>query len=118
MPFGFKMSQDVFQMWMDQARDWLPGIIAIHDDICIYSYTPEEHDWHLLQLKDTAKEHGIAFNSAKCHIRQPQIAFYDTVFTGQGMHGWIQPKSKPSKAFLAPDSQAKLQSFLGLINYL
>ena len=32
MPFGLKMSQDVFQMQMDQATDRLPGIIAIHDD--------------------------------------------------------------------------------------
>ena len=44
MPFGLKMSQGVFQMQMDQATDCLPGIIAIHDDICIYGHTPEEHD--------------------------------------------------------------------------
>ena len=36
MPFGLKMSQDVFQMRMDQITDRLPGVIAIHDDICIY----------------------------------------------------------------------------------
>ena len=33
MPFGLKMSQDIFQMQMDQATDCLPSIIAIHDDI-------------------------------------------------------------------------------------
>ena len=85
MPFSLKMSQDVFQMWMDQASDHLPGIIATHNDICIYSCTPEEHDWHLLQLMDTAKEHCIFFNSARCHIRQPEIAFYGVVFTAQGI---------------------------------
>ena len=36
MPFGLKMSQDMFQMRMDQITDRLPGVIAIHDDI-----------WHL-----------------------------------------------------------------------
>ena len=35
MPFGLKMSQDVFQMVMDQITDRLPGIIAIHGDICV-----------------------------------------------------------------------------------
>ena len=79
------MSQNVFQMQMDQATDCLPGIIAIHDDTCIFSCTPEEHDWHLLCLMQTAKEHGIVFNSTKCYIRQPQIAFYGAVFTAQGM---------------------------------
>ena len=36
MPFGLKLSQDVFQMRMDQMTDWLPGVTAIHNDICIY----------------------------------------------------------------------------------
>ena len=50
MPFGLKMSQDVFQKSMDQITDRLPGVIAIHDDICIYGKTQEKHDKHLLQL--------------------------------------------------------------------
>ena len=61
MPFGLKMSQDVFVMCMDQVTDHLPSISAIHDDICIYGHPPEEHDqqceayadsspvWHCLQ---------------------------------------------------------------------
>ena len=66
---------------------------------------------------ESAKTHGIVFNSAKCHIRQPQIAFYCAVFTGQGM----QPDPSKIQALQdlpAPDLQTKLQSFLGLINYL
>ena len=66
---------------------------------------------------ESAKTHGIVFNSAKCHIRQPQIAFYGAVFTGQGM----QPDPSKIQALQdlpAPDLQTKLQSFLGLINYL
>ena len=69
MPFGLKMSQDIFQMQMDQATDHLPSTIAIHDDICMFGHTPEEHDEHLLCLMESLKTHGIVFNSAKCHIR-------------------------------------------------
>ena len=102
---------------MDQATDCLPGIIAIHDDICMFSHTSEEHDEYLLHLMESAKTHGIVFNSAKCHIRQPQIAFYGAVFTVQGM--WLDPtKIQALQDLPAPDSQTKLQSFLGLINYL
>ena len=102
---------------MDQATDCLSGIITIHDDICMFGRTPEEHDEHLLCLMESAKTYGIVFNSAKCHIRQPQIDFYGAVFTGQGM------LPDPSKIQVlqdlpAPDSRTKLQSFLGLINYL
>ena len=41
MLFSLKMSQDVFQMWMDQITNRLPGIIAIHNDTT-------EHDRNLL----------------------------------------------------------------------
>ena len=62
----------------------------------------------------TAKEPSIVFNSTKCQIRQPQIAFYGTVFTAQDM----QPDPTKFQDQPTPDSQVKLQSFLGLITCL
>ena len=41
------MSQGVFQIGMDQIANRLPEIITIHDDICVYGKTREEHDTHL-----------------------------------------------------------------------
>ena len=50
-------------------------------------------------------------------IRQPQIAFYGAVFTAQGM--WPDPsKIQALQDLSTPNSQAKLQSFLDLLNYL
>ena len=117
MPFGLKMSQDVFQMHMDQITNRLPGIIAIHNDICVYGKTREEHDTNLLQLMKTASKNGLVFNSHKCSIRQPQITFYGAIFTSKGM------KPDPTKIqalqdLPTPDNHKQLQSFLGLINYL
>ena len=40
----FEDIQDIFQMCIDQATDHFPGIIAIHDDICIYGHSPKKHD--------------------------------------------------------------------------
>ena len=54
MSFGIRMSQDVFQMCMDQITNKLPGIIAIHDNLCVFGKTREEHDTNLLQLMKTA----------------------------------------------------------------
>ena len=86
-------------MQMDQATDRLPGIIVIHDDICMFGRTPEEHDEHLLCLMESAKTYGIVFNSTKCHIRQPQIAFYGAVSLARECDQ-TPPKSKPYKTFL------------------
>ena len=97
--------------------DWLPSIIVMHDDICIFSSTPEEHDWYLMKVMQTTAQHGIVFNSSKCQIRQPQIAFYSAMFSAKGM----QPDPSKIQALQdlpTPKSPTKLQSFLGLINYL
>ena len=115
MPFGLKMSQDVFQMW--QITDRLPGIITIHDDICVHGKTQEQHSKHLLQLMKTAAKQGLVFSSNKCHISQPQITFYGTIFSAQGM------KPDPMKLqalqdLPTPQTQKQLQLFLGLVNYL
>ena len=56
MPFGLKMSQDVFHMCMNLITNRLPGIIAIHDDICVFGKTREEQDTHLLQFMKTASK--------------------------------------------------------------
>ena len=85
MPFGLKMSQDVFQMQMDQITDRLPGIITIHDDICVYGKDTAEHDRNVLQLMQTATQQGLVFNSSKCVIHQSQISFYGSVFRAKGM---------------------------------
>ena len=44
MPFGVKISQDIFEIQMDQITNRLPGIIAIHNDICVYGRDTTEHD--------------------------------------------------------------------------
>ena len=36
MPFGAKMSQDVFQLQMDAILEQCPGVIGIHDDMVIF----------------------------------------------------------------------------------
>ena len=112
MPFGLKMSQDIFQMQMDQATEHLPSIITIHDDICIFGCTPEGHDQHLLCLMETAAEHGLIFSSSKHQIRQSQIAFYGAVFNAHGMQ--LDPtKIQALQDLPTSDSMAKFQSFLG-----
>ena len=117
MPFGLKMSQDVFQMKMDQLIERCPGVIAIHDDITVYGKTPEEHDFHLLCLLNTAATHGLVFNSSKCEIKQSSIAFYGKRFTQRG----VEPDPVKIQGIVdmnAPKNVKELQSFLGMVNFM
>ena len=99
MPFGLKMSQDVFQMQMDQATDHLPGIIVIHDDICVFGCTPEEHDEHLLHLMESAKTHGIVFIVQSVTSGSLRLPFM-VQFSLARACDQTPPKSKPYKTFL------------------
>ena len=102
------MSQDVFQMWIDQITNRFPGIIFIHDVICVYGKDTTGHDNNLPKLMHTAQEHGLVFNSSKCSICQSQISFYDAIFTVQGMKPdtakvqALQDLSAPQKPQTAP----------------
>ena len=117
MPFGLKMSQDVFQMWMDQITHRLLGVIVIHDDICMFGKNTAKHDYNLLQLMKIAQGHGLVFNSSKCAICKSQISFYGAIFTAQGMRP-DPAKVQALQDLPVPQNPKQLQSFLGLINYL
>ena len=94
IPFEIMMYQGVFQMYMDQITNRLPAITAIHDDICLYGKTREEHETHFLQIMKTVSKNGLVFNSQRCSFKQPQITFHGAIFTPQGMNH-TQQKSKP-----------------------
>ena len=117
MPFSPKMSQDVFQMWMDQITNRLPGIIVRQDDICVYNRETAEHDRNFLHVIKKATQQGLVFNNCNCVICQSQISFYGAISTVQGM----RPDTANVQALQdlpAPENPQKLQLFLGLINYL
>ena len=80
MPFSLKMSQDIFQMRMDNITEILKGIISIHDNRCVFGKTQQEHDENMLHLIKVAQKHGLVFNSNKCQISQQQISFYEQFF--------------------------------------
>ena len=61
MPFGGKMSQDVFQMKMDIIMEKCPGVISIHDDIVIYGTSHQDHDANLINLLNVAQTEGLGF---------------------------------------------------------
>ena len=68
MPFGAKMSQDVFQMRMDAILKQCPGVIGIHDDMVIYGVDQEDHDANLINLLNVCQKEGLVLNSKKLEL--------------------------------------------------
>ena len=58
-----------------QLLEGLNSVIAIHDDITMFC-KDDVHDQNLIAPMKRAQQVGLAFNSKKCTIRQPQISFF------------------------------------------
>ena len=68
MPFGAKMSQDVFQLQMDAILEQCPGVIGIHDDVVIFGVDQEDHDANLINLLNVCQKEGLVLNSKKLEL--------------------------------------------------
>ena len=84
IPFGLKMSQDIFQMRMDDIVAQCPSVLAIHDDMFIYGKNDRDHDANIINLFNVAQKEGLIFNSKKCAIKQESVMFFGRVFSAEG----------------------------------
>ena len=116
MPFGLKMSQDIFQARIDQPVEGLAGVIAIADYIVIFGAT-QEHDENLRRFLACCREHGLKLNPDKSQISQPEVKFYGIICSEEG----VCPDPRKVSALQtmsAPISSQELASFLGLATYM
>ena len=82
VPFGLKMSQDIFQMRMDDIVAQCPGVLAIHsDNVFIYGKDHRDHDANIINLFNIAQKEGLIFNSSKCSIKQDSMTFFGSMFS-------------------------------------
>ena len=117
MPFGAKMSQDVFQMKMDLIMDRCPGVISIHDDIVVYGVSDEDHDANQINLLNVAQVEGLVLNSKKLELKCPRVSFFGAEYSADGMH----PCSKKIQAITEmtpPIDKQQLASFIGMVTYM
>ena len=73
LPFGLKISGDIFQERLDAVLYQLTGVTNIVDDCMIRGKTEHDHDVNLLTLLHTARLNGIKFNSKKLQFRQQEV---------------------------------------------
>ena len=114
MPFGLKMSQDIFQTKTDQTFEGCEGVAGIADDIVVFI---EEHDRNVHGMLKRCQATGLKLNLDKCFVKQEKIRFYGVVCGQRG----IQPDPgniSALKQMSAPTNRQELQTFLGLANYM
>ena len=117
MPFGAKMSQDMFQLWMDAILEQCPGVIGIHDDMVIFGVDQQDHDANLINLLNVCHKEGLVLNSKKLELQRERVTFFGAEYSAQGMHP--DPKKVQGiTEMTVPMDKQQLQSFLGMVNYM
>ena len=117
MPFGMKMTQDVFQIQMDQILEQYPGVIGIHDDVIIYGYTREDHDANLINFLNVCQMEGLCLSSKKLELCHDRVSFFGAIYSREG----VKPdprKIQGIEEMTAPETKQQLQSFLGMVTYM
>ena len=115
MPFGAKMSQDVFQMKMDLIMERCPGVISIHNDIVVYGVSEEDHDANLVNLLNVAQIEGLVLNSKKLELKHPRVSFFGAEYSADGMHPCPKKIQGITEMTPPPTDKQQLASFIGMV---
>ena len=119
MPMGASLSSDVYQYKVDDHLEHIENCVAIADDIIIFGFNPDgtDHDVTVRQVMNKAKEVSMRFNPTKYKFKRTEVKFLGMVLNRQG----VVPDPAKIEALLKlpePKTEALLQGFLGMINYL
>ena len=85
MPFGLRMSQDVFQTTIEQTFEGCEGVVGIADDIVVFGKTTEEHDCNMHAMLKRCIDTGLKLNPDKCFAKQDKIKFYGVICGQNGV---------------------------------
>ena len=114
---GISLSSDIYQYKVDEIFEGTPQCVGIADDIMIFGYSNQDHDATLYSVLDKGHDVGMKFNPDKCAFKRDSISFYGVTLGAEG----VKPdprKIEAIKNLPEPRTEALLQSFLGIVNYL
>ena len=118
MPFGLRMSQDIFQFKIDETNRDCEGAIGIADEaVTVYGKSDKEHDLHLHETMERTRKAGIKLNDEKCVIKTKECNFFGMLYTPDG----VKPSPDKVRAIEnlePPKDKKELHPFLGMAIYM
>ena len=117
LPFGLKVSSEIFQKRLHQALEGLGGVRCIADDVIIWGRTDEERDERVCLFLQRCCEIGISLNKEKCRFGLREIPFMGHVVSNTG----LKPDPSKVEAVLKmepPTDKTGVERLRGTVNYL
>ena len=106
LPFGTKVSSEIFQRKLNENLEGLKGVVCVADDILIFGISDADHDENLRNLLIRCKEHNIKLNKDNCVFKTAELDFLGHVVTNKG----IKPDQKKVAAILQMPNPADVEA--------
>ena len=123
LPFGTRVSSELFQQRLLQALEGLQGIACVADDVLIYGQgdnveeATTSHDQNLEQFLLRCRDKHIALNEEKFELRCPSVPFIGHIITKDGLRA-DPAKIEAIQCMKNPTDVAGVRRFIGFANYL
>ena len=123
LPFGLKVSSELFRKRLNEALEGLAGVICVADDILVTgcgdttAMAERDHDENWKRLKQRCKDRHNKLNDDKAVMKQDRVTFMGHSITRDG----IKADDAKVKAILempAPTDIHGVKRFCGMIQYL
>ena len=123
LPFGLKVSSEIFQRKLNDTIFDLPGVFAVADDVIVIGRgaTHEnaliDHDANLHKLHERCREKHIMLNDEKADMRMTEITFMGHLITKEGIQA-DPNKITAIRDMPSPTDVHGVKRFCGMIQYL
>lgn len=123
MPFGISPAPEIFQRFLEQALENLPGVKTVADDILIYGEgqtledAVHDHDQKIRKLFERCREKGITLNKEKLKLRATEVSYMGHVLTKEGLRP-DPAKVEAIRDMSTPTDVTAVQRLVGMVNYL
>ena len=116
LPFGLKVSPNLWQRTMDEVLKGLTGVACYLDDILVTGGSREEHKANLEAVMQRLQERGLRLRREKCELFREKIVYLGHEISKDG----LRPTGERVKGIVnmpAPGNVKELLTFLGLMTY-
>src|SRR2546430_6587021 len=118
MLFGLANASATFQAYINRALAGLVDVTCIVyiDDILLYFKDPKAHQWHVAEILERLRKHGLYAKLSKCKFSTDTVEFLEFVIGPDG----VAMESSCVKMILkwpVPYTYREVQVFLGFTNF-
>ena len=106
LPFGLTCRGDIFQEKMDAVFGQLHGLTGIAHDTFVYGKSENDHDQHIPNTLDTARENNVKFKPDKFQFKVEETSFLGLTWTSQGLKPGDKKVYTPGRTNVVADAMS------------